>query len=165
MKTVDLAADLGISTQMTNRLIRQGMPRDLDLAIAWRKSNIDPFRSKTGRIWGNTGKRYQAAHAKENQLDTDSVSWALTHVVPDLWFSQIQRLGTVCREHDVTVSAETLAKMQSLLFLLYQIEVDHYLETEALYDLPDILMIKPDDEAYPSLIDVLNQTLSEEKTL
>lgn len=69
-----------------------------------------------------------------------------------------------CREHDVIVSAETLAKMQGLLFLLYQIEVDRYLDTEALYDLPDILMIKP-DAAYPSLINVLNQTLNEAKVL
>jgi len=85
--------------------------------------------------------------------------------VPDLWFSQIQRLGVAFREHDVIMSAETLTKIQGLLFLLYQIEVDRYLETDALYDLPDILMIKPDDAAYPSLINALNQTLNEAKVL
>lgn len=160
-----LAQQLGISHQMANRLKRRGMDcSSLAAAQAWRKANIDPFRSKTGRIGGgNTGKTYQPIQAKEKQLDSASISWALTRIVPELWFSQIQRLGTVCREHDISVSAETLTRMQSLLFLLYQIEVDRYLETDALYDLPDILMIKPEEAAYPSLIDVLNQTLNDDK--
>ncbi len=162
-----LAQQLGISYQMANRLKRRGMDcTSLESAKAWRRANIDPFRSKTGRIGGgNTGKKYQPVQVKEKQLDNASISWALTRIVPDLWFSQIQRLGVACREHDVIVSAETLAKMQGLLFLLYQIEVDRYLETDALYDLPDILMIKPDDAAYPSLINALNQTLNEDKVL
>lgn len=162
-----LAQQLGISHQMANRLKRQGMDcTSLETAKAWRRANINPFRSKTGRIGGgNTGKKYQPTQGKEKQLDSASISWTLTRIVPDLWFSQIQRLGTVCREHGVVVPAETLAKMQGLLFLLYQIEVDRYLDTEALYDLPDILMIKPDDAAYPSLINVLNQTLNEAKVL
>jgi len=166
MKTIDLAASLSISPQMVNKLKRQGMPSNsLEAAIAWRRSNLEPFCTKFSRIGGNTGKKYQPSQAKENQLDSASISWALTRIVPDLWFSQIQRLGVAFREHDVIMSAETLTKIQGLLFLLYQIEVDRYLETDALYDLPDILMIKPDDAAYPSLINALNQTLNEAKVL
>ena len=167
MQSKELAALIGISHQLCNRYKAKGMPTDsFEAAKAWYKANINPFRSKTGRIGGgNTGKKYQPTQAKEAQLDSASISWTLTRIVPDLWFSQIQRLGTVCREHDVIVSAETLARMQGLLFLLYQIEVDRYLDTEALYDLPDILMIKPDDAAYPSLINALSQTLNEARVL
>ena len=46
-----LAQQLGISHQMTNRYKAKGMPTDsLESALTWRKKNIDPFRSKAGRI-------------------------------------------------------------------------------------------------------------------
>ncbi len=58
MQTKELAKQLGISHQMANRYKAKGMPTDsLAAAIAWRKRNIHPFQSKTGRIGGNQGVR------------------------------------------------------------------------------------------------------------
>ena len=166
MKTVDLAAGLGISTQMTNRLIKQGMPRDLDLAIAWRKSNIDPFRSKTGRAGGNSGKPYKVNKTVPaevyNAEEVSGVTKALREIIPNLWFSQIGWLGIALREQGVSVTAEQLIKAQAVLFLIYMGVVDDLLESESRYTVPASLMAKPGDEIYPSLIASLNQILSEE---
>lgn len=53
-----LAQQLGISHQMANRHKRRGMPcESLEAAQAWIKANINPFRSKAGRICGNTGMK------------------------------------------------------------------------------------------------------------
>ena len=168
MKTIDLAAGLGLTPQMTNRLIKQGMPRDLDLAIAWRKSNLQPFRTKSTRIGGNSGKPYQSRQSKPDnlniettdQLDNEIVSRALTHILPDLWFSQVQRLDTALKEHGVTLSAETLLDVQGLLFLLYQIEVDRFLGAELVYSIPPILAIRPEHENYNAMIKSLEQCLN-----
>jgi len=73
METKELAKQLGISHQMANRYKMKGMPTDsLESAIAWRKSNVDPFRSKSGRISGNTGVR------RGTRTATD------THAIDDL---------------------------------------------------------------------------------
>ena len=45
---------------MVYKLAKRGMPTsNLEAAAAWRKANIDPFRSKSGRIGGNSGTRYE----------------------------------------------------------------------------------------------------------
>lgn len=41
-------------------------------------------------------------------------------------------------------------------------EVDEFLKTENQFKIPDALMAAPGDNAYPSLIKCLNQTLSRE---
>ncbi len=86
MKTKELAKQLGISHQMANRYKMKGMPTDsLESATAWRKSNVDHFRSKSGRICGNTGVKRNTAtdnpvidDLKENvnssQLDLESTN-------------------------------------------------------------------------------------------
>lgn len=170
MKISDLAQSLGISRQMTHRLKARGMPCDsLESAIEWRRQNLDITQTKRWRIDGNSGVKRQPAQVNKSMVDDDAkdkiVSKALTRIVPELWFSQINRLGTALREHDINVSAESLVKIQSLLFLLYMIEVDRYLKTEAIYELPPALMVQPGDKSYPSLITLLNQTLNKEKTL
>lgn len=56
MKTSELAATLGISVQMCNRLKKRGMPSDsLQNAIEWRKKNLDVTQTKGWRIDGNHG--------------------------------------------------------------------------------------------------------------
>ncbi len=70
METKILAQQLGISHQMANCYKAKGMPTDsLESATAWRKSNIDPFRSKTGRIGGNTGAKSRHGKIKESSPD------------------------------------------------------------------------------------------------
>lgn len=74
MQITDLARSLGISRQMVYKLRDKGMPTDnMEVAIAWRKSNVDPFRSKSGRIGGNSGAKYQPAkvNSKVNENESD----------------------------------------------------------------------------------------------
>lgn len=169
MKTIDLANGLGISAQTTNRLIKQGMPRDLDLAIAWRKSNLEPFRMKSTRIGGNSGKPYQRGQVNKtapaevyNAEETKGIEGALKKIVPNLWFSQIGWLATALREKGVKVTPEQLIGAQSILFLIYMETADNFLGSESPYTVPLSLMAKPGDKIYPSLIASLNQILSED---
>jgi len=171
MKTIDLAEGLGISTQMTNRLIKNGMLRDLDLAIAWRKSNLQPFRTKSTRIGGNSGKPYQRVQVNKIESTQDEVysaeevsgiTKALRKIIPGLWFSQIGWLATALREQGVKVTPEQLIGAQSILFLIYMETADDLLHSESTYTVPPSLMAKPGDEIYPSLIASLNQILSED---
>lgn len=161
MKTIDLAAGLGISTQMTNRLIKQGMPRNLDQAIAWRKSNLEPFRMKATRIGGNSGKPYQRAQVNKTASAPDEVcgakeisgvTKALREIIPNLWFSQIGWLATALREKGVKVTPEQLIGAQSILFLIYMETADDFLGYESSYTVPLSLMAKPGDEIYPDLV-------------
>ncbi len=65
-----LAQQLGISHQMANRYRRRGMPNDsLEVAKTWIKSNINPFRSKTGRIGGNSGMKPNSTEPAEVSSD------------------------------------------------------------------------------------------------
>ncbi len=171
-----LAQQLGISHQMANRLKRQGMDcSSLAAAQAWRKANIDPFRSKTGRIGGgNTGKKYQPKQSKEDASAPDEiytaeeingVKKALTKIIPGLWFGQIGWLGTALRERGIKVTAEQLIEAQSVLFMIYMSEITDYLELDedkTFFEIPSALMARPGDEIYPSLIASLNQILSKE---
>lgn len=100
-----------------------------------------------------------------NELDEHEYKIAtktLIDAVPVLWFSQIQRMGAALRDHNIAISAEDLIKVQSILFLMYIIDIDKFLDTENTYAYPGALMIRPNDEAYPSLIKFLNKELSKE---
>lgn len=55
-----LARSLNISRQMVYKLAKQGMPTDsAENALTWRKKMLHPFMTKTGRICGNNGIKYQ----------------------------------------------------------------------------------------------------------
>ena len=70
METKLLAQQLGISHQMANRYRRRGMPvNSLEAAQTWIKSNINPFRSKTGRIGGNSGMKQVSTETAEVSPD------------------------------------------------------------------------------------------------
>ena len=166
MKTIDLAASLSISPQMVNKLKRQGMPSNsLEAAIAWRRSNLEPFCTKFSRIGGNTGKKYQptpevaTAYIAE---EINGVEKALTKLIPEIWFGQIGWLGTALREQAVTITAEQLIEAQALLFLIYMSVVDDLLKTDSQYVMPPTLATRHGDEGYPQLLARLNQILSEE---
>lgn len=166
MKTIDLAAGLNLSVQMVNRLKRQGMPSNsLEAAIAWRKSNLEPFRTKFSRIGGNTGKKYQptpkAATAYPAE-EINGVEKALTKLIPEIWFGQTGWLGTGLREQNVKITAEQLIETQAVLFLIYMSVVDDLLKKECAYKFPATLTVRPGDKGYPQLIARLNQILSEE---
>lgn len=61
-----LAQQMGISHQMANRYKRRGMPcESLEAAQIWIKANINPFRSKAGRICGNSGMKPVSTETKE----------------------------------------------------------------------------------------------------
>lgn len=165
-----LAQQLGISHQMANRYKRRGMPcESLETAQVWLRANINPFRSKVGRIGGNSGVQYQSRQSKPdnlniettNQPDSEIVRRVLTHIVPDLWFSQIQHLDTALREHGFDLPAETLINVQGLLLLLYQIESDRFFGAELVYSIPPVLGIRPGNENYPSMIASLERALND----
>lgn len=42
---------------------------------------------------------------------------------------------------------------------MWMIDVDEYLQNESCYEIPFSLAIKPDNEAYPSLIQSINKIL------
>ncbi len=175
METKELASLIGISHQLCNRLKKRGMPvNSLEAAIAWRKNNVDPFRSKTGRIGGNAGVKFQPIQVNENSADMDRaynkaeikiIEETLTKIVPGLWFGQIGWLGTALREKGIKVIPEQLIGAQSILFLLYMNEVDELLKTDCVYETPSTLMTRNGDKAYPQLIERLNQILNEDTTL
>jgi len=163
MKTSDLAEGLGISVQMCNRLKKRGMPGDsLQSAIEWRKRNLDITQTKSWRIDGNQGVKPIPTETPRDDraLNSETARRVLTHTVPDLWFSQVNRLDTALKEHGVTLSAEKLLDVQATLLLLYQIETDRYLKTEAVYQIPDIFMISPEHESYNAMIKSLEQCLN-----
>lgn len=163
MKTSDLAEELGISLQMCNRLKKRGMPGDsLQSAIEWRKRNLDITQTKSWRIDGNQGIKPVSIETLEDNraFDNETARRVLTHIVPDLWFSQVNRLDTALKECGITLSAEKLLEVQATLFLLYQIEVDRYLQIEAVYFIPALLMIRPEHENYNALIKSLEQCLN-----
>ncbi len=170
MKISDLALSLGISRQMTHRLKNRGMPTDsLEAALVWRERNLDFTQTKKWRIDGNKGVKYQPVQINENAIEKKRVynkaeikiiEETLTRIVPDLWFTQIARLGRALLHNGVNVPVEKLLEVQSALFLMWMIDVDEYLQIESRYEIPFSLRIKPDDEAYPSLIQSINKILS-----
>ncbi len=148
---------------MCNRLKKRGMPCDsLQNAIEWRKRNLDLTQTKSWRIDGNQGVKPVSIETLggDRAFDSETARRALTHGVPDLWFSQVNRLDTALKEHGVTLSAEKLLEVQVTLFLLYQIETDRYLKIEAVYQIPDIFTINPEHENYSVMIKSLEQCLN-----
>ncbi len=166
METKELAKQLGISIQMTNRYKARGMPvNTLEAAIAWYKKNTDPFRTKTGRICGNSGLKRGAVEKKEIPTDTiirNAITEALTNVMPHLWFGQIGWIGSALRDHSVKVTAEQLINIQAMLYIIYMSEVDEYLEAESTFNTPEALLARPGDPTYFSLIEQLNAMLTKE---
>lgn len=164
MKTSELAEKLGISQQMCNRLKKRGMPcNSLQSAIEWRKRNLDLTQTKLWRIDGNQGVKPVSIETQggDQAFDSETARRALTHTVPDLWFSQVNRLDTALKEHGVTLSAEKLLEVQATLFLLYQIETDRFFGAELVYSIPPVLGIRPGNENYPSMIASLERALND----
>ena len=50
-------------------------------------------------------------------LIRNSITEALTHIVPSLWFKQIEWLGGALRDHGVKGTAEQLLDIHAILFL------------------------------------------------
>lgn len=175
MKITELAKQLSISRQVLHRHIKRGCPIDsLEAAIAWRKRNLDLTQTKGWRIDGNSGVKCKSIQVNKNTFNNDKsklnlsdseaenkiIKKVLTHTVPELWFSQIGRLGRALLDNDVNVPAEKLIEIQNALFMMWMIEVDDYLQAESRYKIPFSLGIRPGDKAYLSLIQSLNKILS-----
>ncbi|MBX9895592.1 MAG: helix-turn-helix domain-containing protein [Nitrosomonas sp.] len=175
MKIIELAKQLSISRQVLHRHIKRGCPIDsLEAAIAWRKRNLDLTQTKGWRIDGNSGVKCKPVQVNKNTSEIDEsilnqfdreaenkiISKVLTDMVPELWFSQIGRLGRALLDNGVNVPAEKLIEIQNALFMMWMIEVDDYLQAESRYKIPFSLAIHPGDKAYPSLIQSLNKILS-----
>ena len=171
-----LAQQLGISHQMANRLKRQGMDcSSLDAAKAWRKANIDPFRSKTGRIGGgNTGKKYQSAKVNETALEADRVysgverkilEETLSSILPNLYFERVDWLAAALKEVGVTVTGAQVVEIQDTLFSTYLEEIwfgKLKIETDGDYMLPPLFEMRIDSKERKSRIAELDQLLSED---
>jgi len=175
MQIKELSQLLGISRQMILRLRKRGMPCDsLESAIEWRRQNLDVTQTKNWRIDGNSGVKCKPVQVNKNTINNDKsrlnvfdceaenkiISKVLTDTVPELWFSQIGRLGRALLDNGVNVPAEKLIEIQNALFIMWMIEVDDYLQAESRYKIPFSLGIRPGDKAYPSLIQSLNKILS-----
>jgi len=163
METKQIAPLLGISIQMVNKLKRRGMPCDsLESAIEWRRQNLDVTQTKNWRIDGNNSRKRVVVEKEsgDTELIRRSLIEALTHVVPRIWFGEVGWLGRALKEQGIDVKADQLLEVQGLLFLIYMDEVDDYFESENNYWIPDALMTRPSDKAYPSLIERLNQILN-----
>lgn len=71
MKTSELAARLGISVQMCNRLKKRGMPSNsLQSAIGWRNRNLDITQTKSWLIDGNQGVKMVSTETAEEKFFT-----------------------------------------------------------------------------------------------
>ncbi len=110
METKELAKQLGISHQLGNRYRRQGMPTDsLESAIAWRKANINPFRSKTGRINGNRGRKPTSTETVEVSSDMALLLHEVNNTQLDLETTDADLLfknSRALREKSVALQAE-----------------------------------------------------------
>src|SRR5688500_18690759 len=144
MQPKELAKQLGISHQFCNRLKKRGMPTaSLEAALQWRERYLDITQTKKWRIDGNSGKKTGIDAKEEAMSDAlikNSLTEALTHIVPSIYFSQVGWLGGALRDHGVKVTAEQLMKVQAILFYAYMDEVDDFLQTENQCKLPDALM-------------------------
>ncbi|MBL8500476.1 MAG: hypothetical protein LZF85_07940 [Nitrosomonas sp.] len=174
MKTIDLANGLGISAQMTNRLIKQGMPRELDLAIAWRKSNLQPFRTKSTRIGGNSGKPYQSVRVNETTLEDDRacsiaerkiIEKTLTSVLPNLYFERVDWLTAALKEASVPVTGKQVIEIQDSLLSTYMEEIIYgYLQSNNHFELPPLFEMRLDSKERKAVIASIDQLLSQDST-
>jgi len=74
MTKKELAKKLGISRQMLYKLVDLGMPLDLQAATEWRSKNLDFFKTKAGRIDGNSGGRAVSIPSVSNETTGDTRS-------------------------------------------------------------------------------------------
>ncbi len=168
METKQIAPLLGISIQMVNKLKRRGMPCDsLESAIEWRRQNLDVTQTRSWRIDGNSGVKRQPVRVNKNALDNDAerkiVTKVLTHVVPQIWFDHIGALASITADCGVKISAESFLEIHQTSFLMYLHYSDEYLQTDAVYSLPDAVLIQPGHIGYASLIEQLNKILGKPK--
>ncbi|MBS0497066.1 MAG: hypothetical protein JSR51_05375 [Proteobacteria bacterium] len=74
MTKTELAKKLGISRQMLYKLVDLGMPLDLQAATEWRSKKLDFFKTKAGRIDGNSGGRAVSIPSVSNETTGDTRS-------------------------------------------------------------------------------------------
>ena len=143
MRTCDLAHGLGISRQMVGKLKKRGMPVDsLEDAIKWRKANIDPFRSKTGRIDGNSGKPRVSTQDNLSEKEQSAIKVTLEKTVPELYFQRVDWLASAFKETGITATGEQLMEVQDILYSIYLEEIAYKLSrSETSYPLPPLFMI------------------------
>jgi hypothetical protein len=158
MNKTQLAKALGISRSRLYQCIGLGCPTDSPAsAKAWRDSHIDFTMTDAFRPGGNTGgKRKQPSTQDIVKHTTANV---LTDLIPQIWFDQPGLTGMVLKDNGVKLTAGQLLKIQSSILMTYMGVVDDFLGEEATFKVGDIMMLKPEDEAYPSLIESLNQIL------
>ena len=145
MKICDLSQGLGISRQMIGKLKKQGMPVDsLEAAIEWRNSNLNPFRSKTGRIDGNSGKpRVSTQDNNLSEKERNAIESTLEKTVPELYFQRIDWLASAFKETGITANGEQLMEVQDILFSIYLEEIAYKLSrSETSYPLPPLFMMR-----------------------
>jgi hypothetical protein len=121
MQITDLARSLGISRQMVYKLRDKGMPTDnVQVAVEWRKRNIDPFRSKALRIDGNQGVKYQSPKVNKSASIRDRVyneaggrifEETLTDTVPNLYFERVDWLAMALKDAGVPVTGAQIMEI------------------------------------------------------
>ncbi|SNX59260.1 hypothetical protein SAMN06296273_0701 [Nitrosomonas ureae] len=176
MRICDLSQGLGISRQMVVKLKKRGMPTDsLQAAIAWRESNIDPFRSKSGRIGGNTGVKYQYAEVNKssftgkkicNEAELKVFEETVTETIPNLYFERVDWLAMALKDAGVRVTGAQVIEIQDNLFVSYLEELIYgRFQINRYFELPPLSLMKLDSPERKAVIASLDKILSEELTL
>jgi hypothetical protein len=176
MQITDLARSLGISRQMVYKLRDKGMPTDnVQVAVEWRKRNIDPFRSKALRIDGNQGVKYQSPKVNKSASIRDRVyneaggrifEETLTDTVPNLYFERVDWLAVALKDAGVPVTGAQIMEIQDNLFSTYLEEIVYgHFQIDSHFDLPPISLMRLDSPERKAVIASLDKILSEELTL
>jgi len=168
-----LARSLDLSRQMVYKLRDKGMPIDnIESANEWRKSNINPFRSKALRIDGNTGVKYKSPQVNKTVSSRDRVysdaekrifEKTLTDTVPNLYFERVDWLAVAMRDAGVSVTGVDVMEIQDNLFTTYLEEIVYgHFQIESHFDLPPISLMRLDSLERKAIIDSLDQLLKTE---
>ena len=161
MKICDLSQSLGISRQMVGKLKKRGMPVDnLEAAIAWRNNNLHPFRSKTGRIDGNSGKPRVSTQDNLSEKERSAIEATLEKTVPELYFQRFDWLASAFKETGITATGEQLMEVQDILYSIYLEEIAYKLSrSETSYPLPPPFMMRLDSKERKEVIASIDEML------
>ena len=161
---------------MVYKLRDKGMPtHNMEVAVAWRKKNIDPFRSKALRIDGNKGVKYKSPQVDKstsirervyNEGEITIIEETLTRIVPNLYFERVDWLAVAMKDAGVPVTGAQIMEIQDNLFTTYFEEIVYgYFKINSFFELPPLSLMKIDSIERKAVIASLDKILSEETTL
>lgn len=175
MNITDLARSLGLSRQMVYKLRDKGMPIDnIESANEWRRTSINPFRSKSLRIDGNKGVAYKSPQVNKTVSSKNEVysvdeqrifEKTLTDTVPNLYFERVDWLAAAMRDAGVQITGAKVVEVQDNLFSTYLEELIYErFQINSHFELPPLSLMRLDSPERKEIIATLDKILSEEPT-